>query len=67
MLLNTFKCQLEYCRISEYRTLQLRTDNVVSYTEGVNVWNKLSTVIENAPSLATVKDLLKQSLETQSM
>ena len=32
---------------------------------GVNVWNKLSTEIKNTPSLATLKNLLKQSLKTQ--
>ena len=32
---------------------------------GVNVWNKLSTEIKNAPSLATFKNLLKQSLKNE--
>ena len=32
---------------------------------GVTVWNKLSTEIKNAPSLATFKNLLKQFLKNQ--
>ena len=32
---------------------------------GVTVWNKLSTEIKNAPSLATFKNLLKHSLKNQ--
>ena len=32
---------------------------------GVNVWNKLSTEIRNAPSLTIFKNLLKQSLKNQ--
>ena len=32
---------------------------------GVTVWNTLSTEIKNAPSLATFKHLLKQSLKNQ--
>ena len=32
---------------------------------GVNVWNKLSTEIKNASSLAIFKNLLKQSLKNQ--
>ena len=32
---------------------------------GVTVWNKLSTEVKNAPSLATFKYLLKQSLKNQ--
>ena len=34
---------------------------------GVNVWNKLSTEIKNASSLATFKNLLKQSLKNQRL
>ena len=32
---------------------------------GVTVWNKLTTEIKNAHSLANFKDLLKQSLKNQ--
>jgi len=32
---------------------------------GVKVWNKLSTEIKNASSLATFQNLLKQSLKNQ--
>ena len=71
--------QSMFMKLSEYSSRSLRNTNTdlrmpsftTSYGErsfsyrGVTVWNKLSTKIKNAPSLATFKHLRKQSLKNQ--
>ena len=71
--------QLMFTKFSEYNSQSLRNTDTdlkiprfaTSYGQrsfsyrGVTVWNKLSTEIENVPSLATLKNLLKHSLKNQ--
>ena len=71
--------QLMFTKLSENSSRSLRNTDTdlripcfaTSYGQrsysyrGVNVLNKLSTEINNAPSLATFKYLLKQSLKNQ--
>ena len=71
--------QSMFMKLSEYSSRSLRNTNtdlrIPSFTtsygqrsfsyRGVTVWNKLSTEIKNASSLATFKHLLKQSLQDE--
>ena len=71
--------QSMFMKLSEYSSRSLRNTStalrIPSFTtsygqrsfsyRGVTVWNKLSTEIKNAPSLATFKHLLKQSLKNE--
>ena len=71
--------QLMFTKLSENNSRSLRNTDTdlkiprfaTSYGQrsfsyrGVTVWNKLSTEIKNAPSLATFKNLLKHSLKNQ--
>ena len=71
--------QLMFTKLSENNSRSLRNTDTdlriprfaTSYGQrsfsyrGVTVWNKLSTEIKNAPSLATFKNLLKQALKNQ--
>ena len=71
--------QSMFMKLSEYSSRSLRNTNtdlrIPSFTtsygqrsfsyRGANVWNKLSTEIKNASSLAAFKHLLKQSLKNQ--
>ena len=74
-----YEMQSMFMKLSEYSSRSLRNTNtdlrIPSFTtsygqrsfsyRGATVWNKLSTEIKNAPSLATFKHLLKQSLKNQ--
>ena len=71
--------QLMFTKLSENSSRSLRNTDTdlriprftTSYGQrsfsyrGVTVWNKLSTEIKNAPSLAIFKNLLKQALKNQ--
>ena len=68
-------------KLSEYSSRSLSNTNtdrrIPSFTtsygqrsfsyRGATVWNKLSTEIKNAPSLANFKHLLKQSLKSKGV